>query len=377
MAARYGAETVKVIESHSSSRGHGSESSMGVKVPPIGAKSLGRYQHSTTKGQETERQTTVQSMFADFLRWEAAHGSLAWNALDVDGQRKVPAQLSRGDLIQVSVQLSADPAYRLAAFIGEYSAMAETIPELGPEGPPIVAALSGLLDRFMVGQIPVKALVNGVTADASGECLKVEDHRADGPVYLVAATDADQYWTDTRRVLFGGQEFRVLARVVRSAPQDEWSPVRLFDMMKDFLPDLQDKFEDLERLFDHPMASVSEIGVEDAVATSLREYGKALGVEADAPAFATFVDNVAGTAAPSLPSATILSGAFDEIDAWAQAEVTEAPVGSAQLRRDALSAASLTVRGERESVSPAVVDHQQGLKRRERFIEVEIIAIYW
>ncbi|WP_322920378.1 DUF6414 family protein [Nocardioides renjunii] len=357
MAARYGAEDVKVIESLTRAREYGGSARADLNVPAVsGVRGEGRFKSTTSRARQVERQTTVQSMFKEFLDREVSSNAITWDATAGATPGPEPFHLRRGELIQVRVELAADPTYRISAFIAEYSEMMRSLSDDGLSPMDEVTQLSGLLERLMVGQIPIRARVFGydsLTAATSEPLHGAHDDTA-GPLYLVATTELDQYWTDTRRVLFGEQSYTVLARVVEDGPTENWSPIKLFDMVRGILPDLQDKFTELQAVFeDTPMAASHPPAELPALETALTHYATELGLPVREEAVREQIRLVAADAVEHVPSATHVNGSFDSIDGLAVRLGYDRPRGleALELRSAARRQSALNARGE---VPPSV-----------------------
>ena len=381
MAARYGAEDVKIIESMTRSREVSAGAGADVRAPATaGGSAEGRYQSSTSRGRQVERQTTVQSMFKEFLDREVEHNSIKWNAIDAVTPGPEPFQLKRGDLIQVSVELSADPTYRIGAFIAEYSDMMRNLPDgPPPTGMDDVTQLSGLLERLMVGQIPIRAKIVGYEShvDLTNDYCLSRGSDTGQPVFLVATTELDQYWTDTRRVLFGDQPFTVLARVVADGPTNEWSPIKLFDMVRDIIPGMQNQLHELQAALESaPGAMSNPPAVLPSLHATLTNYATQIGVPIGEPAVQERVTDIAESVVELLPSATQLNNAFDSVDALAKSLEQCPPAGmtALELRATARKAGELDTLGDLKRIEEA---SERTRNSARSFLEVEIIAIYW
>jgi hypothetical protein len=53
---------------------------------------------------------------------------------------------------------------------------------------------------------------------------------------VVAVAEASLFWKDIRRVLFSGSRYLVLCRISRDGLHDDWTPVKLADVVRGFAP---------------------------------------------------------------------------------------------------------------------------------------------
>jgi hypothetical protein len=53
---------------------------------------------------------------------------------------------------------------------------------------------------------------------------------------VVAVAEASRFWKDIRRVLFSGSRYSVLCRISRDGLHDDWTPVKLADVVRGFAP---------------------------------------------------------------------------------------------------------------------------------------------
>lgn len=377
MASRYGAEEVKQIESRSTSRDVGSNSTAQVGLPATMTLAGGKNSTSSkSRSLEVERQPTVQSMFAEFLQREREAGALVWDS--TTGKTTHPKKVERGHLMQVKVRLAADPVYRINAIISEFSDMPQSFSQSGQLDMAQLAEVSNVLDRLMVGQIPIRAEVvgQGAQKDGAGYLIAGRENTSSCSLYIVASTDEDKYWTDTRRVLYGNQEFNVLVRVTADGPTNEWSPIKLFDMMRHFIPNISDTLGQFEDAIGNVPTQVStDPSFVEALKVVFRKYSESIAPSASGPDLAIQVDALATEIAPMLPNATKLNEAFDKLDNWLDSYGDSVDPDRRRLaREEARLAGSLDVQGgstRQHAVVNLPANHDVA------FIEAEVIAIYW
>src|SRR5439155_11152100 len=127
-----------------------------------------------------------------------------------------PARLSRGDLIEMDVQLEAEPIFQARTVISGVLEIIEDDPaafgvrDFGELGQ--IRLVSRLLDKVLVGLVPVRGrattyemveidgnewlLHTGITAQLPPRSA------SSSPIVLVGVAEQGRFWTDVRRVLF-------------------------------------------------------------------------------------------------------------------------------------------------------------------------------
>ncbi len=165
-----------------------------------------------------------------------------------------PAMLRRGELIEIEVELDAEAIFRLNAIISTLLDLLKENPELlgagGIEGIPEVAAVRRILNRLSVGLVPLKGRAVGYKSLHWQGSDYLVDERLVGqlsnskfafnPVYVVGVAEAGLFWRDIRRVLFSGSRYLIMCRIGRSKLQEDWTPLKLLDVLKDVVPGLPD-----------------------------------------------------------------------------------------------------------------------------------------
>ena len=172
------------------------------------------------------------------------------------------ADLLRGDVLEVQVELSPEWSYQIAAAVSSMIDLVDGRSAMfGIEETAVaeVRHLLELISRLLVDLVPIQArltshrlvVVDDVPwlLDASmitaGSAL---DREADD-VHLAGVTELPLYWKDVRRVLFAGSTYSVYARVSKPGIQPLWSPVKLADVFDRFLPDVGEQIRALPHLF--------------------------------------------------------------------------------------------------------------------------------
>jgi hypothetical protein len=215
-------------------------------MPGVNAEVSSRYQTTNSQGNQTSRKAIVQSLFKEFRELPSVNLAIEPTLLSERPQSMETlvakqaglavssVDLRRGVLVEIEVELVADPIFRFSTIISELGDMSDEYPEmLGSESTNGIMAqarpINRVLQRMLAGLIPLKArAVNLVVIKADGAEYVVDRHALKGleidsfPLYVVGVTEHLSYWRDVRRVLFGGAKFTVLGRVARDGLHDSW-----------------------------------------------------------------------------------------------------------------------------------------------------------
>ena len=247
-------------------------SSLSARTVAVNAELASRFQTTNSRGTQTSRKAVAQSLFKNFLELKDldvalqpvhvnAMPSSLEELLDPDGHFAVSTdELTRGRLIEIDVELAADPIFRFSTTMAEYADLAKDYPDMAAgAGVADILEQSGpinkLLQRMLVGMIPLKSkaldlvLINHAGTDylvhrEAVESLGLESRH----VSVVGVTEERAYWQDMRRVLFSGSKFTMLCRISRDGISDKWRPVKLVNVFAEVAPDLPDALEAASRI---------------------------------------------------------------------------------------------------------------------------------
>ena len=162
-------------------------------------------------------------------------------------------QLGRGHLVELEVELEAEPIYKNTAIISTMMELMQESPELqgvmslGERSQ--LESFARILERLLAGLVPVRAkavdycvvqaearrfLVHRAVADQLTERAGFEA----APLTLVGVAEETLFWKDIRRVLFSDSRYRILSRITRSGIQESWTPVKLAHVLAEVSPEL-------------------------------------------------------------------------------------------------------------------------------------------
>lgn len=374
------------------------ETSGGLSVGIPGAKSdlQSRAETTATSSSQIVRKSSAQARFKQFLEAER-HNFVFTADAEISGAH-TPMPLRRGDLFEMDVELDADEAFRVSTTI---TSLVEILNQEGAQllGPvdraemKQVVAFNRILERLLVGLVPIRARAIDyavvrregsprVVARSALADLAAAEHDVVEPLFVVGFAQHHLFWKDLRTVLFGQHRFVLTGRVAVSAVQNQWSPVKLAEVLRPFVPELADQLNDAGR------------GLATAVRQSAAQPQEALRVH---EALIEFAARVTGD-----------QGSRDDVrrllESGALQQSTEALDGSLEQTRAAF-AATLELLGQ--SVGEGGIDEADIARHRsdviveyglppapgsvaseakpivepenvdEHFLEAEIIALYW
>lgn len=405
--------TIPTEVSQAISRAEQAELSGTVSADALVAKSesAARYQTSNSNTLQSSRKAVIQTLFKEFrdlpLDFKLASPNDAPASLNdvrsiesADASQGVePATaLVRGTLVEIEVTLAVDPVFKLGSMMTEYSAMADEYPAMfGAQGSlsflretePIMR----VLDRFLAGLIPVKAIAsNHVVVESEGKEFVAHKKAIEGldvkyrPLHIVGVTEHLGYWKDIRRVLFSEGQFTMLCRVARSGIQQEWTPVKLADLFSDVAPDFVGQINAIESPTVHAGASLAmPLKEQNALGKALLKYKDLILEKSNVPwpreLDEDFMALVLEAQTGSM-SASEQRRAFERVGDFLVGRLKIDPMNGAE---DLAARQRARRHAELELFPSLAINHSSdssarteiAVERDERLLDVEIISIYW
>lgn len=390
LASRLGPLAEQITESASTTRGSefgltGSFTTGGSPKPSGQLGTAAKLTSSDMRGSSTVRKASAQSNFRELYKYERrriVNLRSKRNGLvqDVDGE--TASQLKRGNLVELDVELEADPSFAANLVLSEVALM------IGPDAEEFgiassdlnkLSAVNRIIGRLQVGLVPVRARVVGYTHLQSS--VAGVRHV---PIYLVGLTNSDGYWQDTRTALFSKRQYTLLARLSGDGFEEEWSPNKLLTVLESRAPQLARAIGQVSTLdFGDVGDDDSELpanGINEAleiyVESALRDHGK-LGEEIT---YSPAIDRTTGE------TVDLRRKAFAEADEFlATFGVVLDRDEAAAARESALQQAGVV--RDLGSVAPASssarsdTDFQQLRGSTSGptpvYLDAEIVAIYW
>lgn len=246
------------------STAHEAEIAAVAGISAIGIETNSRYQLSKSNGTQTLRKSLAQSQFKEFIELMRSQVLFSEQPVPSEGlaggetntsRSQLPSiavdEVLRGDLIEVSVSLAADPIYRFSAMMSEMSDMAERYPEMvsAPETAAIynqMGPVNRVLQQLMVGLVPIRATCTDLSLlygeddddddDAKLVRIKPNEPPSGRAFDIAGVAEVDLFWKDIRRLVFSGDSFRMLCRIAKPGMRTEWTSVKGAEVLTEILP---------------------------------------------------------------------------------------------------------------------------------------------
>lgn len=370
-----------------------------------------------SQGSQVIRKSIVQTAFKELYDLKVASPSLlqarstppaaaAFDELLADGRGTAPwvihpEELARGVLVEAEIELESDDVFQVNVVVSTLLQILEENRELfgnvDYEGMLNMRAIARMLETLLADLVPIRCrLVDyvAVTVDdvdllvhrAFAEAARLAGHEV-RPVFITGVTEERLYWKDIRRVLFAGSRFQIFCRLAGGGPKPEWKPVKLADALREVHPVLGAQLDNLGSLMLSALGdaiALGESGHVDKAGSGLRvarEYVAQLcahhGRDSDAEAVISALDMGAAED----------PGWLESVDSWrpvfgALTEGTDSALGvhteaadAARLRVSAQLDGGITLPGLGDRDAPSLV--AGGARPDERYLDTEVIAIYW
>lgn len=425
VAARHGsiAETFK--NTHSETFGDQVGSTLAAPATPVtpGANLTSRMTSSRTTTQEVVRRAVVQGTFRSLRMTDT---DLKLSAEDKQPENKPPpatteaelikglsklvkqgrairvTDLKRGDVIELRVQLSADPTYQFATAASSMLDLIKgksAIFGIDEHQLTDIAPMLELLPQMLVDLVPVNAqVISHQRIDLDDEAWLVDTTMlTPGSVLAAAAetiavagvTEIPLYWKDVRRVLFDNSEYTVYARLAKPGLATTWTPIKLADVFDALDPKIGKEFRELPDAFrniNKPDVEVDAMPFAEILENEgLIPFGRALARQAGR---ILDEDTLVKTAREATQSITDVEkfgdisatrSAFEHVVAAVEASP---PLVLAPINRDLVAdlrephQAVAQMHATLPALQGAIEEPKEGVPDQE-LLEVEFVAIYW
>jgi hypothetical protein len=420
-ASRKGPIATELTETEAASLQSETSTSAGINAI-VGKADFGsRMQAQNSRGTQVVRKSIIQTTFKELydLEWkslvlrpvEKGIEQVPFESIEdleraaktetSDGWLLDPTSLRRGELVELQVELEAEPIFRAGAVLSSVLDIIEDNPTIyGVHNVDELAdmhAVNRMLGRLLAGLVPVRGrAVDYRVVELAGKewlvhrnALAQLDRAATvrtRPLFLVGVAEESLFWKDIRRVLFTGSSYRVLARLSREGIHGTWTPVKLADVLRSVVPDVAVAIESANRgilavMTGAPLAD-QDAARSEMVRDALLSYGLAL-----TEAMGRTLDTEELTQAvtlerpdpDSLRSVVARRQAFAEVTRFVERRLGVAvdPTTAANCRTAALIEAGFTLDGQVATHPPVVEPAEPSSQSDERFLDSEIVAIYW
>lgn len=413
-ASRLGAIATEFTEREARTLGTDVESSLEASGGLAKASVRARSSSSREQSSQVLRKSIIQTAFknlhdleADALRLRlptaASSDGVEVPGLAIDGERVVdPHDLKRGQLIELEVELEAEAVFRVNAVVSAFLEIVhEDLEAFGVVEMPGLTearAVNRLLDRLLTGLVPLRGRAVDFVAVRHGDQelvvhndvlmrMAADQRPAAFPLYVVGEAEQRLFWKDIRRVLFSNSRYRLFGRISHTGLQERWTPVKLAEVLKQIAPEIEGQL--LDALGENALIAMGE-GVarntdrdgrrRETLERAARSFALAVashhGRQIADPRLALLLEVVVDPTA-SLATVDDSRQFFHSVLGWVDAELglaTPAEVALAA-RGTATIEAGLGLGG---SLAPSVRSSQAPTAvAAGRFLETEIVAIYW
>ena len=422
LASRKGGIATEFTESQTASLNSEVGGSLGVGFGVAKAKLDSKVQAGHVQGSQVLRKAIIQTSFKelydierDALALSPPHaGSVPIVNTVADLERELdrlseegwlfdPGAMHRGEILEIEVELEADPIFRMASVIATLREIVEDNERLFGDtittGLSEMRSMAQVLESLLVGLVPIRGrLVDYKWSNIGGRDVLIHRSLLDqihvdarpkaNSVFVVGVVQRDLFWKDIRRVLFSGAQYTVFCRVAVSGLADRWRPVKVADVLAGIVP----RFDELIREFSEA-ARLAMTGAyaspavvaqgSDYEAQAIREYAALLtghhGGTLDPEMIDELIHDISGEGG-WLDSVDGQRAVFGEVTRRVDAaiEVETSCEVAYELRRtvildkvalDGTVGPQATTGREREPAPDP--------RRLERFLDAEIVAIYW
>ena len=379
-----------------------------------------RIQAESSSGRQVVSKAIIQSHFGELH--ESVKSSLAMQAVAGHRGDRLPhseeefrefaadgkghgicreADLSRGVLVELDVELDTAPIFRFLSMMAVVVDLARDAPSmLGFTSQQLgeMVVLYRVMEQLLVGLVPVQGRVIGyevveigtdrwmVPTTTVDDIENIPEVRVT-PLYLTAVVERSLFWRDTRRVLFDKSRFRVLARLAADGAHDTWTPVKLVDVFRGAVPGFEESLSNVDKTLLTAFAQDEADRISDLRSRwkeALNNYGLSTAAASGLAVAAEALEEVIGRAMVSSRAELGRSHAERMAMFGAVTLFIEAQLGSpvskevaAGYRASALQDAGLTVDGQVDGPTESVTSVADGLSKDALFLDSEMIAIYW
>ena len=421
LASRKGAIATEFTESQTASLNSDVGGSVSVGFGGTKAKVDSKMQAGQVQGSQVLRKAIIQTSFKELYDIERASLALSspdahpmptvktvadieetLDSLAKDNWLMDPRAIRRGELLEVEVELEADPIFRMASVITTLRELMEDNEELFGQAIttqlPQMRSMAQVLEGLLVGLVPIRGrLVDYTSASIGGRDVLIhrslldQIDRATWPethtAFVVGVAQRDLFWKDIRRVLFSKARYTVFCRLATEGLAEKWHPVKVADVLAGIVPQFDEMIREFSEEARQAMAAgylpssspTVEHGHNDSQV--LEKYIALLATHHCQALTPTVIDSLIRGISPAedwLSSVDSRRPIFAEVTRRVDATlgVETSNEVTYELRVAALVKAGLECTLAPQASSGSGQD-QSPVFGPERFLDTEIVAIYW
>ena len=279
LASRTGSIATEFTESHTSTQSSEINSSLGVGIGVAKANIGSMIDAGQVEASQVLRKTIIQSSFKDLYDIERSELALRpalpdqlptvnsfshlkglLESSEKSGWLIDQHTLHRGDLVEVEVELEADPIFQMATIIKTVSELMEENRELFEDDAPAqirdIQSIVRLIESLLADLVPIRGrLVDYGWIEICGRDVLVhqsilcripkEERPKVHPAILVGVAQRDLFWKDIRRVLFSQAKYTIYCRIATSGLKDRWNPIKMAEIFSGIASDFDEILQSL------------------------------------------------------------------------------------------------------------------------------------
>ena len=420
LASRKRGIATQFTESQTASLNSELGSSLNIGFAGLGSKLDAKTQSSQSQASQVIRKATVQTSFKELYDLEKGNLALTsfatrdritiesasdiernFEALAKDKWIVDTTKIKRGDLFEAKVELETDPIFRMTTVITTlYELMGDREDIFGSVPAAQVReayAIGQVLERLLSGLVPLRGrIVDYEVIRLEGRELLAHRTVRDQlgadysdvarPVYVTGVAHHGLFWKDIRQVLFSGAQYNAFCRLSTEGLKEDWQPIKVADMFEGVIADFKaaiNNFSEIARVAmegqgkgDAPTQQPDGYPGKELV----REYVELLGAFHRKSVSPDFIEKMIGPIMPAgdwFSSVVERRAVFDEVTKLVEEELGSDTPGDIRhsFREKVLSKSNL-------GVIPSEVTFTQANRstvgsNQERFLDTEVVAIYW
>ena len=422
LASRKGGIATEFTESQTASLNSEVEGTIGVGLGATRAKLDSKIQTGHVQASQVLRKAVIQTSFKEL--YDIERESLAMRPPDAnqvpediklaDFEGKLdslieggwvvdPSTLHRGELLEVDVELEADPLFHLASIIATLRELMEDNESLlGVDFAsrlPEMSSMAHVLESLLVGLVPIRgrlvdyksarigtrevlihrSMVDRVAADAGIKAC---------PAFVVGVAQRNLFWKDIRRLLFSEARYTVFARLAKNGITDKWHPIGIAAVLGGIAPqfdELMTKFSESARLAmtSAPNSTTAASGQDARTETDvIRRFATLLLGHHNSPLTQDLIEELSCNIPREqdwLKSVDGRRSVLGEVTRRVEEKLNVEIPGevACKLRNKAMTKAGLSASPFPRELGGNDNETANHPLSEERFLDAEIVAIYW
>lgn len=420
LASRKGRIPAEFTESQAASLNNEVGGSFNVGFGGLGSKLGGKSQTAQSQSSQVLSKAVIQTSFKELYDYEKDALSLRSTTdkyvpniervsdivRNLDSLKREQwivdiEEIRRGDLLEAKVELEADPLFRMITavrFLHELMGDKDDLFGGQPSRQVREAhSIAQVLDRLLDGLVPVRGRLTEYNAVHLGdrEILvhrSITDQLGVGhagdlvPTYIAGVAQDNLFWKDIRQVLFSEAHYNIFCRLAKQGLMEDWQPVKAADIFEGMIPQFKEATQSISEIAREVVENpkTAELATQhrdmEQGAKIIGEYVRQLEEHHGMGLRPDLIENEIVVAIPTgnwFSSVSERRPVFDEVTNIVDKELKVETPGEIRLsaRQKALKIASPN--GEHEGTSPLrSLDSRTNIETH-RFLDTEIVAIYW